>query len=60
MPCGCNALFVIEVLEPFVSRWMFLEIQHVSRLVGFENLWITRVREVRERAARAGSLQGLP
>jgi ribosome biogenesis SPOUT family RNA methylase Rps3 len=57
MPCGCNALFVIEVLEPFVSRWMFLEIQHVSRLVGFENLWITRVRRrcERELLARVAS-----
>jgi len=53
MACGCSALFVIEVLEPFVSRWMFLEIQHVSRLVGFENLWITRVRRKCEREVLA-------
>lgn len=53
MNCGCNALFIVEVLEPFVSKWMFLEIQHVSMLVGYENMWITRVRRRCEREVLA-------
>jgi len=53
MTCGCSALFIIEVLEPFVSKWMLLELQHVSMLVGYENLWVTRVRRKCEREVLA-------
>lgn len=40
----CRALFVIELMEPFLSPWLFLELLHVSEIVGRENLWITHVK----------------
>mgnify|MGYP001772848403 CR=1 FL=1 len=48
-PRACNAVFIVEMLEPFVSRWLFLELLHVSEIVGRERLWITRVRRECER-----------
>lgn len=45
----CHAVFVIELMEPFVSPWLFLELLHASQLVGREKLWITNVRRRCER-----------
>jgi len=41
--------FVIEHLEPVVSKWMWFEYKNVSRIVGRENLIITNVKDDRER-----------
>ncbi|MCS7385625.1 MAG: SAM-dependent methyltransferase [archaeon GB-1867-005] len=35
---------VIEHLEPFLSRWLWLEYRHVSQMVGWDNLIFTNVR----------------
>jgi len=45
--------FVIEHLEPVVSRWVWLEYKHASEIVGRERLVITNVRNPRERAKLA-------
>lgn len=41
---SCRATFVVELMEPFLSRWFFLELLHVSEIVGRENLWVTNVK----------------
>jgi len=41
-------LFVIEHLEPVVSKWVWYEYKHASRIVGKENLIITNVKDPRE------------
>lgn len=46
---SCRAIFVVEVMEPFLSPWLFLELLHISEIVGRSNLWITRVRRKCER-----------
>ncbi|MCD6510905.1 MAG: hypothetical protein J7L11_11035 [Thermoprotei archaeon] len=41
-------LFVIEHLEPVLSKWAWLEYKHASEIVGRERLLITNVKDPRE------------
>ncbi|RLE83618.1 MAG: hypothetical protein DRJ41_04585 [Thermoprotei archaeon] len=43
------SLFIIEHMEPVLSRWMWIEYKHASRIVGKESLWITNVKDREER-----------
>ena len=43
-----NVKFVIEHLEPVLSRWAWIEYRHASEIVGRENLIITNVKDARE------------
>jgi ribosome biogenesis SPOUT family RNA methylase Rps3 len=36
--------YIIEHLEPQVWRWCLIEYEHISNIVGKENLWITNVK----------------
>jgi ribosome biogenesis SPOUT family RNA methylase Rps3 len=36
--------FIIEHLEPVLGKWIWLEYQHVSNMVGYRNLLFTNVR----------------
>ena len=38
------AIFIIEHLEPKVWKWCLIEYEHISNIVGKENLWITNVK----------------
>jgi len=42
--------FIIEHLEPVVSRWVWYEYKHTSKIVGKDKLIITNVKDPRERA----------
>lgn len=42
-------IFVIEHLEPIVSKWVWLEYKHCSQLVGKKNLLITNIKNDKER-----------
>ncbi|QOJ78308.1 hypothetical protein IG193_05955 [Infirmifilum lucidum] len=39
-----ETFFAVEILEPFVSKWMFIELAHASRIVGRDRLWVFNVR----------------
>ncbi len=41
-------MFVIEHLEPVVSKWVWLEYKHASKIVGRDRLLITNVKDRRE------------
>lgn len=43
-PLTATPIFVVELLEPFVSKWMFIELAHASRIVGRDNLWLYNVK----------------
>ena len=38
-------VYIIEHLEPFISRWCLIEYKHISKIVGKDNLWITNVKK---------------
>jgi len=38
------AIYIIEHLEPSVWKWCLIEYQHISNIVGKENLWITNLK----------------
>ncbi len=42
-------IFIIEHLEPRLYKWCFLEYQHISQLVGKENLWFTNIKSPSQR-----------
>ncbi len=37
-------IYIIEHLEPELFEWCLIEYEHISELVGRENLWFTNVR----------------
>lgn len=41
-------IFVIEHLEPEVSKWLLFEYMHASEIVGKEKLWFTNVKRVED------------
>lgn len=43
-----RTIFVIEHLEPRLSRWLLLEYKHASSIVGRENLIITNAKGLKE------------
>ncbi|RLF20493.1 MAG: hypothetical protein DRN15_06150 [Thermoprotei archaeon] len=45
-----EVIFVIEHLEPVVSRWVWYEYLSSSRIIGRERLLISNVKDPRERA----------
>ncbi len=42
-------LVVIEHLEPRLSKWLLIEYEHVSEIVGRERLWFTNVKGEEDR-----------
>ncbi|MGB9786170.1 MAG: hypothetical protein ACP5II_05305 [Infirmifilum sp.] len=42
-------IFTVEVVEPFISKWMFIELSHASKIVGRESLWVFNVKKECER-----------
>lgn len=44
-----KAVIVIEHLEPYTSKWMFIEIKHSALLASPYQLWLTNVRRDCER-----------
>lgn len=44
-----ETIIVIEHLEPFTSKWMFIEIKHSALLAAPYQLWLTNVRRECER-----------
>jgi len=44
-----ETVFAVEVLEPFISKWMFIELSHASRIVGREKFWVFNVAKECER-----------
>ncbi len=49
-----NVLFVIEHLEPRLSKWMLLEYRHASEIVGRDNLVITNAGGFKEKLKNLG------
>lgn len=41
-------VFVIEHLEPEVSKWLLFEYTHASEIVGKEKLWFTNVKRIED------------
>ena len=41
--------FIIEHLEPVVSKWVWIEYKHASEIAGRDKLVITNVKDPRER-----------
>jgi len=39
-----TVLFAVEVLEPLISKWMYIELTQASRIVGRSRLWIFNVK----------------
>lgn len=46
--------YVIEHLEPRLSRWCLIEYSHLSKLVGKDNLWFTHVKKASESLGEIG------
>ena len=42
-------LYILEHLEPKLYRWCFLEYQHISKIVGKENLFFTNIKTSSQR-----------
>jgi len=42
-------IYVIEHLEPQLFEWCLIEYEHISELVGGENLWFTNIKQPEER-----------
>lgn len=42
-------IFAVEVLEPFISKWMYIELIHASKIVGRERFWVYNVKRECER-----------
>lgn len=42
--------YVIEHLEPMISKWVMMEYTHIAQIVGKDNLMITNVKTPRGRA----------
>ncbi|MEK6918724.1 MAG: SAM-dependent methyltransferase [Nanoarchaeota archaeon] len=45
-----SAVFVIEHLEPRVSKWVLIEYERISSIVGKDNLWLTNVKSKTDRS----------
>lgn len=44
------SIFIIEHLEPKLSKWVMIEYERISDIVGKDHLWITNVSSKSERA----------
>ncbi len=42
-------IYIVEHLEPRLYKWCWLEYQHISQIVGKENLWFTNIRTKAQR-----------
>ncbi|MEZ0346384.1 MAG: RNA methyltransferase [Infirmifilum sp.] len=51
-------VFAVEIIDAFVSRWMYIELLNASRIVGRENLWIFNVKD-RCELEKLSSIAGL-
>ena len=49
-------IFIIEHLEPRIWKWCLYEYEHISQIVGKENLWITNVRRGSSRLGKFGKV----
>ena len=49
-----ESIFAVEILEPFISKWMFIELAHASQIVGRDRFWVFNVRRECEAEALAG------
>ena len=49
-------IFIIEHLEPRLSRWCLIEYRHISKIVGKRNLWFAnmKLKKDREKLKRYG------
>ncbi|MEM0253089.1 MAG: SAM-dependent methyltransferase [Candidatus Bathyarchaeia archaeon] len=43
-----SIIFIIEHLEPEVSKWLLFEYMHASEIVGKEKLWFTNVKRIED------------
>lgn len=43
-------IFIIEHLEPKLSRWCLIEYDRINRILGKENLWFTNLKNKSDRA----------
>lgn len=52
-------IYVIEHLEPMLSKWVFLEYRHISKVVGKTSLMFTNIRRMNDllRLGRLGMVQ---
>lgn len=46
--CNFRFLFVIEHLEPIISKWLYIEYEHASKIVGRNRLMFTNVKSLRD------------
>jgi ribosome biogenesis SPOUT family RNA methylase Rps3 len=49
-------IYIIEHLEPELWEWCALEYEHISQIVGKENLWFTNVKEKSKNAKKLEKL----
>ncbi len=40
--------YIIEHLEPKLWEWCFIEYQHISEIIGKENLWFTNIKNKKD------------
>ncbi len=50
------AIYIIEHLEPRVWKWCLIEYEHISSIVGKENLWITNVKRKNAKLEQFGKV----
>lgn len=50
-------IFIIEHMEDEVYEWCLLEYRHMSRVVGKDNLWFTRVKNGADRLKGLGTVK---
>ena len=47
-------IFIIEHLEPRLSKWCLIEYKHISEIAGKRNLWLANVKRESERKKLEG------
>ena len=45
---------IIEHLEPKLGRWVLIEYEHISKIVGKNNLWFTNIKHRSKKLERLG------
>ncbi|MEK6960833.1 MAG: SAM-dependent methyltransferase [Nanoarchaeota archaeon] len=58
--CDAEMIFVIEHLEPKLSKWCLLEYRHMSEEVGKENLWFTNIKKPSAELKKLGKVFSKP
>ena len=52
-----SKMFVIEHLEPKLSKWVLIEYSHISKIIGKRNLIFTNVRKSSEKLNKIGKTE---